>query len=149
MKLYPSRLGQSSYTRRAQIFGDAIINCGSAEVATAVSRWSPVWKMRFNAGGKIHAATKAFLYELQSDGQGFTPNDTLADIMKDYFVSFAVSFDPNKKIATEIAKPVWPKYESGKSTILEVNATSIGTIRDPDQNTRCEFFRAHGDVIKS
>lgn len=105
--------------------------------------------MNFNAGNKIHAATKAFLHELQSNGQGSTPNATLADIMKDYSVSFAINLDPNQAIAANVSKPFWSRYESGRSRVLEVNATSIGTIRDPDQNTRCEFFGAHGDVVKN
>lgn len=44
-RLYRSTAYSTEYNRSSAIFGDAFINCGSGELATAFSKASlPVWK---------------------------------------------------------------------------------------------------------
>ncbi len=116
------------------------------------SNSSAVFKLTFAAGSELHGATTPFL---ASNEVGFPDanNHTLAEIMASYWISFAVTGDPNPMRRGNA--PYWPSYASagaggvasGESVgfeTLAVTYTTIGPAADPDANEKCEFFGAHG-----
>src|SRR5271156_2056881 len=101
---------------------------------------SAVFKMIFDAGSQLHAADVPFLWSTTTSHPGAN-NQTIAQILTSYFVSFAVTHDPNPLRAANA--PFWPSYISGGDgdsangenvgfTALEITDTTIGAIPDPD-----------------
>ena len=116
------------------------------------SNSSAVFKLTFAAGTEYHAATEPFLCSLTL-GWPEANNKTLAAIMTSYWISFAVTGDPNPMRSSDAA--YWPSYASGgDGTIangesvgfetLAVTYTTISPAPDPDAREQCEFFGAHG-----
>lgn len=141
--LFPQTLLNSPFYQRAAIFGDGAINCPSYFIASGVADAGlPAYKMRFAAGYESHGATSLFLLG-SSDSSG---NPTLANQMKDYFVSFITNLDPNA-VAT-VSKPSWPQYQSDSYQVLDVEQLSISTEVDPDAGAQCRFFQAQADVVR-
>lgn len=116
------------------------------------SNRSAVWKLTFAAGSELHGATTPFL---ASNETGFPTanNHTLAEIMSSYWISFAVTGDPNPMKVSDAA--YWPGYmEAGAGGVaigesvgfdtLAVTYTTVSPAKDPDADARCEFFGAHG-----
>lgn len=126
-------------------------------MGTAVSDANqPVWKLVFNAGSELHGATVPWLFDANSAND----NSTLAAIMKDWFLSFAVNLNPNSQSWSDNAKPHWPQYTSQISTgaaagqgnnfvVIEVNATNIAVMTDPDASDRCDFFHGQSYVVRN
>lgn len=150
----------SPYWKRADIFGDVIINCPTYYLGTAFSRAGvPVWKMVFNAGSELHAATAPYLLAPPGNVTSFsqertTPsNATLVAIMKDYFLSFAAELDPNAASISGIRRPYWPQYKTPayaeNFAVLEVNQTWIGVRSDPDASALCNFFHAENAAVRN
>ena len=155
-QLYPRPTYNSTFFQRQTWFGDFIINCPTYYMGfNAVERnsdRSAVWKLIFYAGSELHGATGAFL---ASDDISYPDanNHTLAEIMTSYWISFAVTGDPNPMKVS--AAPSWPGYMSGGTgtaangrsvgfDVLDVTYTNIKTRSDPDVSEKCEFFGAHG-----
>lgn len=107
--------------------------------------------MVFNAGSQLHGATGPFLadpWTLPFPAPGY--NETLAQIMKDWWVSFALHSDPNAQSFITVPKPHWPLYKEGEE-VMSVNYTEIGAVNDEyfDKNARCDFFRGESDVVQN
>ncbi|KAK4560706.1 hypothetical protein LTR86_005284 [Recurvomyces mirabilis] len=151
-QLYPMSDFNSTFYQRQTWFGDFIIDCPTYQMATnAVDRntnSSAVFKLTFAAGSELHGSTSAFL---ASATTGFPQanNHTLAEIMTSYWISFAVTHDPNPMRASNA--PYWPSYISngagsaanGQSVgfdTLAVTYTTIGPAPDPDASAKCDFF---------
>lgn len=159
-QLYPRSAYNSTFFQRQTWFGDFIISCPTYYMAfNAVERntnRSAVWKLTFAAGTELHGSTAAFLTSNTTDFPEAN-NQTLAEIMTSYWISFAVAGDPNPARSTNA--PYWPSYMSdgnGSAAIgesvgfdtLAVTYTTISPAPDPDANEKCEFFGAHGyDVM--
>ncbi|KAF2085386.1 alpha/beta-hydrolase [Saccharata proteae CBS 121410] len=162
-KLYPRSSFNSTFFQRQTWFGDFIINCPTYYMATARTDGGPavnnsaVFKLIFAAGTEEHAATAAFL---TSSEIGFPAanNHTLAQIMANYWISFAVKHDPNP-LRYESA-PFWPSYSSGgKGTVqqgdgvgfdvLRVNYAEIISEKDEDAGPQCDFFSSHGYTVEN
>ncbi|RDW76162.1 hypothetical protein BP5796_06983 [Coleophoma crateriformis] len=147
--LYPVSSYSKSLLRRAAIFGDAFIGCATTQLAASLTKTGqPVWKMRFNAGSAVHGATVPFLYGLSANGADSATNQTLANIMKDYFVSFATDLDPNAVSYSGVSKPTWNKY-STKPQVMAVTNTLLANIPDYDAGAKCNFFQQNGAIIRS
>ena len=112
---------------------------------------SAIFKLTFAAGSELHGATTAFL---ASNVTGFPTanNNTLAQIMSSYWISFATTYDPNP-VRTASA-PFWPSYlsngtgsaASGESVGFETLAVTYTTIEpatDQDASAKCDFFYSH------
>ena len=155
-QLYPRSAYNSTFYQRQTWFGDFIINCPTYYMAfNAVERntdRSAIWKLTFAAGSEEHGATTVFL---ASATTGFPDanNHTLAEIMSSYWISFAVTGDPNPMRTSNAA--YWPGYmEAGAGSVakgesvgfdtLAVTYTTIGAAKDADASEKCEFFGAHG-----
>ena len=90
-------------------------------------------------------------------GRPAANNDTLAEVMSSYWISFAITGDPNPMKVPQA--PFWESYmgdgpgstSNGESIGFQtqyVTYTSIKPRVDPDANEGCEFFGAHGyDVM--
>jgi hypothetical protein len=80
-----------------------------------------------------------------------TNNSTRADILKAYVLSFVADLDPNAK-SYGTPRPYFSRYSHQTAvspSIIEINENSIERIADPDANGRCEFWQAHGSVIRN
>ena len=159
-QLYPRSSFNSTFYQRQTWFGDFIISCPTYYMAfNAVERnsnSSAVFKLTFAAGTELHGSTTAFLASSEIGWPGAN-NHTLAEIMSSYWISFAVTGDPNPLRTSDAA--FWPSYMSngdgtvanGESVGFNTNAVTYSALQpapDPDANERCEFFGAHGyDVM--
>ncbi|KAL1637883.1 hypothetical protein SLS56_000440 [Neofusicoccum ribis] len=158
-QLYPRSAYNSTFFQRQTWFGDFIINCPTYYMATAFTdkafNTSAVFKLIFAAGSQLHGATTPFL---TSKEIGFPDanNATLADIMSAYWISFAVTHDPNPLRDTRA--PFWPSYSSGGNgsvadgesvgfSVLQVNYNSIDVQGDPDASAACDFFDSQDRVV--
>lgn len=105
----------------------------------------------FNAGAQTHAAVGPFLVDpetLPIPAPGY--NATLADVMKDWYISFAVHNDPNTQSWSVVEKPRWPVYADGED-IMTVNYTEVGVVRDDyyDKTERCDFMWDNAEVVQN
>jgi hypothetical protein len=108
---------------------------------------SAVFKLRFDAGSEIHGATSAFLYS-QNLNLPAANNQTLAEIMIWYWISFVIYNDPNPlRIA---GAPFWPSYSGGlengsvEFNTLAITYTDIFVEPDQQNSPQCDFFDAEG-----
>ncbi|RMJ24384.1 Carboxylesterase family [Aspergillus sp. HF37] len=149
--LYPASDFNSTFHQRARWFGDFIINCPTYYMATAVADYgSPVYKLYFAAGSDLHGAVAPFVKSRNLNG--LADNSTLSSIMRDYYVSFAVSLDPNAESYTDIPRPYWPTYmgeQNGDFSVLNVTDSLISVNRDADASPRCDFFHAQSYVVRN
>ncbi|CZT18014.1 uncharacterized protein RCC_03852 [Ramularia collo-cygni] len=139
--------------QNAAIWGDAVIHCVSRNLAAAafnsIPTKVPIWKLRFNAGYYAHAAVNRYFLGVEGPKE-FVFNGTLADITKDWYLSFVINQDPNMELPTRngSSRPWWPQY-GAMNDVLLVNETRFATIADPDAADTCDFFAANADVIRS
>lgn len=154
LELYPAEDFNSTFWKRAQIFGDAMIDCPSYYVASALAdAGMPAYKMIFDAGSQVHTATQPFLYGASANGSTTANNATLAAWMKDWFVSFALAEDPNAiSFLGNASKPFWPTYLKADYTgfqVMDVNYTMVGVTEDFDASARCDFFHAQSYFVRN
>jgi hypothetical protein len=160
-QLYPRSQFNSTFFQRSQWFGDFSIDCPTYFMASRAvdhnGNASAVYKLVFAAGAQSHASTAPFLANVDIDYSGAN-NRTIADIMTSYWLSFAITHDPNTLRAADA--PYWPSYVAGGNgteaegesvgfTALEVTYTTIGATEDPDVNERCEFWGNNGYVARN
>jgi carboxylesterase type B len=118
---------------------------------------STIYKLVFAAGSQLHGATAAFLTSNTTDFPQAN-NQTIAKIMSDYWISFALTGDPNTLRAPNA--PIWPSYMSGgDGTIasgegvgfssLSITYSSINTVKDPDASAQCDFFSSRGYTLRN
>lgn len=147
-ELYPASDFNSTFFRRAQIYGDYIIDCPTYYMATTMADWGqPVWKFLFNAGSQLHGADGPFLWGPESE----INNMTLANILKDWYLGFVLNLDPNSVANSGTAKPDWPKYDAGPYgfSIMDINYTMMGVTPDFDANPRCDFFHGQSYITRN
>lgn len=162
----------NAFVRRESLFGDALVNCPTAYIASAASKAGlATYKMIFGTGTQFHGATQPFLFSetinreslknieiidgyllitsdwTASGETSFGPvtipgNATLASILRDYFISFAIAIDPNSTPSSTTARPTWPSYRSAddESVILRLQDNGIMISQDPDINARCQYL---------
>lgn len=150
-ELYPASNYNSSFFQSAFIFGDFIIDCPTYYMASAVSDYQPVWKMIFDAGTQLHGADKDFLFNT-TFGDKSGQNRTLANIMKDYYLSFTTHMDPNAVKYIGTPKPMWPTYVNNASdafTVMSVNYTEIGAVQDADTSALCDFWHGQSYIVRN
>ncbi|KAF2493352.1 alpha/beta-hydrolase [Lophium mytilinum] len=151
-ELYPSSDFNSTFFQRQQWFGDAIINCPSYQIANGAATHSPnphaIYKLVTAIGTELHSSNLPFL---NSVDPGFTsaPNATVAKILTGYWLSFATTGSPNPRRYP--GAPYWPSYVGayGGKRILSINYTQIGTVPDPDEGPRCDFFSSEGTIVEN
>lgn len=118
---------------------------------------SAVFKLIFDAGSQLHGATTPFLAS-NITGWPSANNHTLAEIMSSYWISFAVTQDPNPLRVADA--PFWPSYIAGGNgtvangesvgfDILDVTYTTIGVEIDPDASAQCDFFSSRGYQVRN
>ena len=72
--------------------------------------------------------------------------------MRNYYISFAVSLNPNEMNFTTVDHPDWPTYQSpGVSgfTILNVTYTTVRPSEDVDVRPQCDFFHSQSEVVRN
>lgn len=118
---------------------------------------SAVFKLIFDAGSQTHGATASFLAS-NVIGWPNANNETLAEIMSSYWISFATTMDPNPLRSPDA--PFWPSYvnggngttEDGESvgfSVLEITYGGIATVDDLDSRVQCEFFLNRGYTLRN
>ncbi|KAF2644798.1 alpha/beta-hydrolase [Massarina eburnea CBS 473.64] len=148
-KLYPSGDFNSTFFHRQTWFGDISIDCPTRYIASSISASNTsVYKQLFNAGTQIHGSTGPFLGDLDYASEPGA-NVTLANLYKDYYISFAIHLDPNEQSWSNVSKPVWPDYKTGD--VLSFNYTELGAVSDVyyDNTEKCQFFWDNGDVVQN
>lgn len=127
------------------------------------SNSTAVWKLIFSAGSQLHGATSPFLASNTTGWPGAN-NHTIAEIMSSYWISFAVTGDPNGMVTgmpnnmITFSPPYWPSYASGGAgnvtngesvgfDTLSVTYTTIVVEDDPDASARCDFFSSKGRSV--
>jgi carboxylesterase type B len=169
-ELYPSSNFNSTFFQRSQLFGDFIICCPTYYMSTAVSdSGNLVYKLIFDAGAENHGSLIPFTETINLNGmkvlsevvscstltcslKGTSNNATIGDIVRDYYISFANSLDPNAISYTNISHPYWPTYQNNQNSnfsVLNVNYTMIGVIPDDDASAQCDFFHSQSYVIRN
>ncbi|KAK3063025.1 hypothetical protein LTS18_002892, partial [Coniosporium uncinatum] len=162
-QLYPRSSYNSTFFQRQQWYGDFIINCPTYFMASSavdnLYNASSVWKLIFSQGTRLHAATAPYLAS-NVTGWPTSGNLALSQILSSYWISFAVTTDPNAmKVDTA---PYWPCYyeggpangtlangeEVGFST-LGVTYGGISVVADPDARAQCEFFGRNGYTVRN
>lgn len=141
-----------AFYQRQTIFADVFVNCPTYYVANAlVDAGVPVWKLQFAAGLEIHGATMSYLL---SSSQLSSPVEYGA-WMKDYFISFIVSHDPNASPMMQ-GKVEWPQYLSVSDDtnelsflVLEFNQTEVGVVQDRDASARCDFWHGQSYQVRN
>lgn len=118
---------------------------------------SSVFKLRFDAGSQLHGATQSFLCS-NVTGWPNANNETLAEIMSSYWISFATTMDPNPlRLSTA---PFWPSYVSGGNgttangeavgfSVLDITYGGITSVDDLDSTVQCEFFLNRGYTLRN
>ena len=133
----------------ASVFGDAFINCPTYQLSTAfATAGAPVYKLIFDAGRVVHAATMDFLLGASSAA----PNPTVAAQMKAYFAAFIVGGDPNTDFAGAAARPAWPAWSNAAGSLpLALNMTNDGVASqaDPDFGDKCAWLQSQGEAIRN
>jgi hypothetical protein len=113
---------------------------------------SAVFKMVFTAGSELHGASSSFLFSNTTNYPNAN-NLTIAQILTSYYVSFAVTLDPNSLRSANA--PFWPSYVSNGNgstangenvgfTVLDITYNSIVPAMDGDVSPQCDFFAGHG-----
>jgi hypothetical protein len=118
---------------------------------------SAVFKMIFRIGMGLHGSSIPYLF---ANTTNYAPgkNQTIAEILTSYYVSFAATRDPNP-----LRKPnavFWPSYlgnvegsstdgESVGFTVLDISDSSITLCIDPDVSAQCDFFSARGFEVRN
>lgn len=72
--------------------------------------------------------------------------------MQDYWVSFAMTLNPNTYTQSGQPNPLWEFYQSYDEqtfNVLNVQYTSISTTPDPDANPQCGFFNGQSYVVRN
>ncbi|KAK5175704.1 uncharacterized protein LTR77_000843 [Saxophila tyrrhenica] len=148
-QLYPANEFNGTFWRRAQIYGDYIIDCPTYYMATAMSDWGmPTWKFLFNAGSQLHGADGPFLWGPPESINNFT----ISNILKDWYLGFVQNLDPNSVSNSGTQKPFWPQYQSEGTMdfpIMDINYTMMGVTPDFDANARCDFFHGQSYVVRN
>ena len=155
-QLYPRSAFNSTFFQHQQIVGDYIINCPSYYIATALSDYGvPVYKQIFNAGSQLHGATRDIIF---NPAYGFRAGDnaTLAAVLKEWYISFVMTHNPNNVSNAQITKPRWPVYlekaepgVGGRFQVLQVNQTEIAAVEDADVNAQCDFWHGMSYVVSN
>jgi len=111
---------------------------------------SAVFKVIFDAGTQLHAADVSSLWSTTTSYPNAN-NQTIAEILTSYIVSFVVTHDPNPLRAANA--PFWPSYVGNWGntgfTALEITDARIDVIADPDINGRCDFFAGRGMDVRN
>ncbi|KAF7523486.1 hypothetical protein G7054_g11748 [Neopestalotiopsis clavispora] len=139
-----------AFVRRSSAFGDAIVNCPSSYIASHFADAGlPVYKLIFNAGSQLHAATGAYLFSsyINADGSQVVAgteipgNATIATLMRDYFISFTLNQTTDSYGTSQAAFPFWPLYKSNEPQVLLINPTDVSAVHDPEDSERCQFLQ--------
>lgn len=132
----------SSYWQLMTLTSQFVVDCPTRNYAAGVaSAGLSAYKLIFNAGNFLHAATGQYLFGNSPD------NVTLSNFMRDYFLSFVVNLDPNAGPNRGSAqRPAWPKF-GNTAQILQVNVTGLGGRTDRDTDQKCGFWRQQGSVV--
>jgi hypothetical protein len=168
--LYPASKFNSTFFQRQQLFGDFIINCPTYFMSRAVSdSGNPAYILIFYAGNELHGALIPFTETVNLKGiymnaiqyctypmlrklTGDSNNATLADIVRNYYVSFAIGLDPNYQSFTKFSHPFWPTYQNsdnGNFSALEITYTTISVTQDTDVSPQCDFFSSQSYVVRN
>ena len=109
----------------------------------------PVYKQIFNVGTQLHGATGPYLSDLNYASEPGA-NTTLANVLRDWWVSFVIHNNPNAQSWSGVTKPFWPGYAESKE-VMSVNFTEIGTVDDGyyDDTDRCNFFWENGENVQN
>jgi hypothetical protein len=133
-----------AWAQSADIFGDYLIGCPNrATAAGYIKARVPTWKLFFNAGIKLHGAVDVFAFA----PRGLTGNNNIEAAIKNWYISFFVNLDPNKRVSGVQpitiggSIPTWTSYSTpANANTMYVTDTTFASRADPDASAKCQFF---------
>ncbi|TFY71592.1 hypothetical protein EVG20_g1429 [Dentipellis fragilis] len=119
----------------------------AASVGTKVySYWftQPIPDSTMPRAGVRHGAEVPYVFGTPSFGGEEQIDQTLSTAMMDYWISFAVTLDPNdgkgSKPDTETAGPVWQPYEATGGRVIQLNAANLSMVPDDFHKNQTDFL---------
>lgn len=110
---------------------EAFFTCSTNYLARAYS--NKTYNYYFTVPPALHGDDIAYTYF--NGPAADVKNDTLAVTMQEYFTNFAITGNPNGR-----GVPEFPQYGEN-STVLNLNITSIGPMKDNAANKRCLWWQ--------
>lgn len=144
------RLTTSNFTATLTQRRDFSINCPTYYVASSLATSHvPTYKQIFNVGTQLHGATGPYLSDLNYASEPGA-NVRLANVLRDWYVSFIVHNDPNAQSWSGAARPKWPEYDLA-GEVMSVNFTELGAVDDwyYDDTERCRFFWENQETVQN
>ncbi|KAH9890363.1 esterase 1 [Cubamyces lactineus] len=88
------------------------------------------------AQGVAHGSELSYVF-----GQpGNEPATTLSSIMKDYWISFATSLDPNDGKGN--SRPTWPQYSPSNQVLMQLQGSNTTTIPDTYRPQQIDYINS-------
>ncbi|KAK0447172.1 extracellular triacylglycerol lipase precursor [Armillaria borealis] len=95
--------------------------------------------------GVPHTADVEFIYGRLDSSSESASTMLLAEMMIDYWISFATSLDPNDGLGT--SRPFWPQYTSENEVLLQLKGDNTTVIPDDYRKEAIEFLRDNADAF--
>ncbi|EPS33120.1 hypothetical protein PDE_08082 [Penicillium oxalicum 114-2] len=140
--LYPPKYdGSYGYTtplaRAALVISDLVFVCNTDYFNRAYE--NQTYAYEFSVPPAIHGQDVGYTFFNKGEQSGNSllgkQNSTVAEVMQDYFTSFAQSGKPRSPLG-----PGFHQYGE-KGTLVDLSTTKIARERDPTNNPRCRFWQ--------
>ncbi|PBK86451.1 extracellular triacylglycerol lipase precursor [Armillaria gallica] len=95
--------------------------------------------------GVPHTADVEFIYGRLNSSSESASTMLLAEMMIDYWISFATSLDPNDGLGT--SRPFWPQYTPENEVLLQLKGDNTTVIPDDYRKEAIEFLRDNADAF--
>ncbi|KAK0460618.1 extracellular triacylglycerol lipase precursor [Desarmillaria tabescens] len=142
------------WKRVASITGDLTFDAQRRTwTQTAARAGVKAYGYQFTQNASTHAASEGvphgseieFIYGQLDSSSEPASSISLAEMMVDYWVSFATSLDPNDGLGT--SRPVWPQYTPDNEVLLQLHGDNITVIPDDYRKEQIEFLRDNADAF--
>ncbi|KAF9483541.1 esterase 1 [Pholiota conissans] len=147
------------FKRWAAVFGDFVLHAARRKISKSMSASGiKVFGYHFtdpNATamvdipaapgslGVTHGSELSYVFGPQAFGSPASPS--LSAIMQDYWISFAVSLNPNDGKGSK--RPHWVQYSSNNSRIMQFRDNDTVLIPDDYRHDQLQFISEHADVF--
>ncbi|KAK0205576.1 hypothetical protein DFS33DRAFT_780360 [Desarmillaria ectypa] len=120
---------------------------------TAARAGVKAYGYQFTQNSSTHTASEGvprgaeieFIYGQLDSSSEPASSILLAEMMVDYWVSFATRLNPNDSLGT--SRPFWPQYTPEIEVLLQLNGDNMTVIPDDYQREQIEFLRDNTDAF--
>ncbi|EHK21879.1 uncharacterized protein TRIVIDRAFT_151632 [Trichoderma virens Gv29-8] len=133
--LFNGTLPYDDFFTRAQLsLAEAAFTCNTRYLQTAVREHFATYGYRFSIPPAYHGQDVPYTF-FNGPNDQFVSNETIANAMQSYILSFAITGDPNRNALVKM--PIYGE----RNQILDLNVTGIQQITDPNNNERCRWWQ--------